>query len=253
VRLIRNSENRLFAPACNQGLEAARGEFLLLLNPDCEARATVLGAMVDFLRANPRTGALGVALVGTDGKPQLSAYTEPGWLTYWTSHSLLSGPFSRRKLRAAARLAKGQRQASRRVDWIIGACLMVPRGVYQAVGALDPEYGMYSEDVDWCRRIRKAGRPVVQIPTMTMVHHQGSSSRRRPEFAFRRLYRSMLRYTLKHHGAIESRLLRASVLLDMALRVPIHACQLDRARLRSVLWVMRLVATGNEHLPDTSR
>lgn len=72
VRLIRNAENVGFAPACNQGLEVARGRLLLLLNPDCEADAEALAGMCRYLLAHPRAGAAGCALLHGDGLPQNS-------------------------------------------------------------------------------------------------------------------------------------------------------------------------------------
>ncbi|MBX3730116.1 MAG: glycosyltransferase family 2 protein [Candidatus Sumerlaeia bacterium] len=237
VVLIRNARNVGFAPACNQALEAARGRFLLLLNPDCEADADAIAGMVRYLARHRRVGAVGCALLHGDGLPQNSWHHDPSWWSYWGSHSLLSPAL----LRVTKRLhrALGRNGHPRRVDWLMGACLMVPRAVYERIGGLDAAYFMYSEDADWCRRIRDAGFAVVHLPRWSMVHHHGTSARRRPEFAFRRLYRSMLMYANKHLGVAGARALRAAILADMALRRPIYTLTGNAARLESVRLVMR--------------
>lgn len=245
ARLVRNDANIGFAPACNQGLDLARGRVLLLLNPDCEANASALAALVRFLDANSRVGAAGCELLHEDGLPQPSYHDEPSWRTYWASHSLASGLAARRR-KSDRRRGLRRRARPFRVDWLMGACLAVPRRVFERVGGLDPEYFMYSEDADWCRRIRDAGLAVVHLPGAAMLHHQGSSSRKRPEFAFRRLYRSLLRYTAKFHGPAGSRMLRGAVVADMLLRAPIHLARGERGRLASVLWVARMMASGRD-------
>lgn len=238
VTLIRNNENLGFAEGCNQGLARSRGTHLLLLNPDCEPNAEALAAMVRVLRSHRTVGAVGCTLLHGDGLPQHSAHGEPGFFTYWGTHSLVS-PLTLSVQKAWHRLAGGRRRP-RRTAWLMGACLMVPRRVYKRVGGLDPEYFMYSEDADWCRRIRDAGFVALHAPQWTIVHHHGTSARRRPEFAFLRLYRSMLLYTRKHQPGMQGRLTRAAVIGDMALRLPIYALGGNRARLRSAREVLRM-------------
>lgn len=243
VRLVRNGENLGFAPACNQGIDIARGDYVLLLNPDCEAGAEALAGMVRFLRRHPQAGAVGCALLHADGLPQHSWHHEPSWWSYWGTHSMFSP--------AVVRLGKliyplGSRDSRPfRVDWLMGACLMVPRRVIEEIGGLDPDYFMYSEDADWCRRIWEAGFEVVHLPRLSVIHHQGTSARRRPEFTFRRLYRSLLMYARKHLTGFAGTALRGAVLADLALRIPIYTLHGNRDRLESLRQVFSMYWNNN--------
>lgn len=243
VQLVRNRQNFGFAEGCNQGLERARGTHLLLLNPDCEPNGEALAGMVRLLVRHPSIGAVGCALLHGDGLPQHSAHWEPGVFTYWGTHSLVS-PLTLMVQKSWHRMAGG-RSRPRETAWLMGACLMVPRSVYSEVGGLDPEYFMYSEDADWCRRIRDAGFAVVHAPRWAIVHHHGTSARRRPEFTFLRLYRSLLLYTRKHQPGLQGWLTRAAVMGDMALRLPIYALGGNRPRVRSARTVLRMYWTND--------
>lgn len=244
--LVRNARNEGFALGCNQGLERARGDYLLLLNPDCEANAQALSEMRRFLDRNARCGAVGCALLHDDGLPQNSYHHEPSWWSYWGTHSLVS-PLALRLRKALYRMVRVRRRPHR-VGWLMGACLMMPRAVYERVGGLDPEYFMYSEDADWCRRVRDAGLEVVHLPRVSVLHRHGTSARRRPEFAFRRLYRSLLLYVNKHLPGPRGVLLRAAVVVDMLLRLPVHALSGNTRRLESVRLVLKAYVRNDGEL-----
>ena len=243
ARLIRNDENVGFAPACNQALEASRGRMALLLNPDCEADPEAVAGMARFLKSRKSVGAVGCLLLHGDGLPQDSFHREPGAWSYWGTHALVSPPLL--KLRKLGHRFFGASTRPRKVAWLMGAAMMVRRDVFRRVGGMDPEYFMYSEDADWCRRIREAGFSVVHLPQFQITHHHGTSARRRPEFTFRRLYRSLLMYSCKHHQGWRHLSLRGAVLLDMVLRVPIYALTGNFQRLKSAGLVMGMYAQGN--------
>ena len=220
ARVIRSGRNAGFAVGCNIGMEAARGRYLLLLNPDAFADAKVFSRMVSFLRRNPRVGALGCTLLHGDGRPQISAYADLSPLSYLVNQSMFYPIVEAVRKRVLDRMSVPRRP--RRVAWLMGACIMVPRGVYRQVGGFDPGYFMYSEDADWCRRIRDAGHAVVFHPGLSIHHGQKGSARRAPEWCFRRLYRSVLVYTHKHLTPGERRTLRLTMLGDMVLRLPAY-------------------------------
>jgi len=226
VVLVRNEENLGFAMGCRQGLERGRGEYLLLLNPDCEAKAGPLLAMIDFLHRFPEVGAVGCRLLHADGAKQKSAYRDQTPLRYILYHSALSPLLHamRKGGRALFRFMRlpvdrwEDQRAPRRCDWLMGACIMVPRRVYKQVGSPDPLYFMYSEDADWCRRIRAAGHAVYYLPGPALVHRQKQSSARSREFTYVRLYRSLLMLCLRHMPPDAVAGMRRVVLIDMTLR-----------------------------------
>ena len=208
VRLIANDENRGFTAANNQGLAASQGRTLMLLNPDTELVGDALATMAGYLDGHPQVGAVGPQLRYGDGQLQSSRRRFPTLTTALFESTVVgewwpTNPFARR-----FRMADTPDDAIQAVDWLVGACLLVRREVYQQVGGLDEGFFMYSEEVDWCRRIKSAGWEIVYLPTATVVHHEGKSSEQ--VVATRHIYfqSSKVRYFLKHHGAVQAGLLR---------------------------------------------
>ena len=197
--LILNSANLGFAKATNQALVAARGSFILLLNPDTVLMEGALQTMVRYLEANPEIGAVGPQMVGPDGIIQLSCRSFPGYSTALFGHySLLTrwfpqNPFSRRYL-----LSDWDHKAVREVDWVSGACLMTHRDVLERIGLLDEQFFLFNEDVDWCKRIRDAGWKVVYLPEARVVHYIGASKDKIPSALVIARHRGMIHYYQKH-------------------------------------------------------
>lgn len=259
IRVLRSGYNAGFAEGCNIGLRAARGGYLMLLNPDALATAPALRAMVRFLRRNPEVGGVGCRLLHGDGLPQFSAYPRLGPLSYMVHNSGVYPIMERlRKVAWKAGLARGRRPV--RVGWLQGSCHMVPRRVYEAVGGLDPSYFMYCEDTDWCRRIEKAGFVNVFLPRVEMRHRQKGSVGRAPEWCFRRVYRSNLHYANTHMAGWERRTFLGVVLADMYLRIPVYMIaalllpsrrEFLRGRIASVRTMTRILRSGDpDHFPD---
>ncbi len=248
AQCIENAQNLGFAEGCNVGLRKANGDYLLLLNPDCEAREEALEHMISLLARNAKIGVVGCTLLHGDGLPQHSHHHEPSWWSYWSTHSLLSPLVLRvRKILLGTRELKKPRQ----VAWLMGACMMLRRSTLQQVGLLDPEYFMYSEDSDYCRRIRNKGMQVIYDPRVHMVHHHGTTARRRAEFTFRRLYKSLLRYSSKHHSKWECLALRTAVMVDFLLRLPVYALGSDKERFRSAVMILKAYSMNSTALIRT--
>lgn len=221
VRLVRHRDNRGFATGCNDALEIATGDFLLLLNPDCIVNAKALEGMVRWLRRHRNVGAVGCMLLHRDGLPQRSAHKDLSPTSFLLTNSMLSPVFEKvTKFVYRRRVLRQPRPF--RCDWLMGSCIMVPRRVYESVGGLEPSFFMYSEDADWCRRIRESGHAVVHLPQFRIVHLHKQSAARRPEFCFRRLYRSLLHYANRQLAPRERRAVIRSVLLDLYARRPAY-------------------------------
>jgi N-acetylglucosaminyl-diphospho-decaprenol L-rhamnosyltransferase len=208
VRLLANQENRGFAAANNQGLALSQGHWLMLLNPDAEVVGAALSTMVEYMESHPHVGALGPQLRYPDGSLQSSRRRFPTFATalvestvvqeWWTDNALLRRYY----------MADMPDDAIQPVDWMVGACMLVRREVYQQVGGLDDGFFMYSEEMDWYRRIRSAGWDVVYLPTATVVHHEGKSSEQVVPARHIYFQSSKVRYFRKHHGRLQSGVLR---------------------------------------------
>ena len=208
VRLIANARNLGFSRANNQGLTLSHGRYIMILNPDTEIVGDALTKMVDFMDQHPRTGALGPRLRYPDGRLQPSRRRFPTLATalvestviqeWWTDNAILRRYYMADK-------PDGEVQA---VAWLVGACLLVRRQTCDEVGWLDEGYFMYSEELDWCRRIKDAGWEVVYLPAATVVHHEGKSSEQVVPARHIYFQSSKVRYFRKHHGVVQAELLR---------------------------------------------
>jgi N-acetylglucosaminyl-diphospho-decaprenol L-rhamnosyltransferase len=200
LRVIENASNVGYARAVNQGIRATGGEFVLVMNPDCEVRPGALRALVEFLRARPRAAVAGPRIFNPDGSLEYSARAFPDHLTFlFNRYSLLSrlfpnNPFSRRYL-----LTDWDHASVREVDWLSGACLLVRRAAIEAVGEMDEAFFMFNEDVDWCRRMKGAGWGVWYVPDAVVVHHVGASRHKVGARVIYARHLGMIHYFHKHH------------------------------------------------------
>ena len=220
VLVMCNDENLGFSRASNRGMRAARGRHLLLLNGDATVRPGALDALVEHLDRDPNAGAVAPRLLNPDGTDQGTARSVP------TPAAAILGRRS-----PLTRLFPGNRWSRRYlegrdrrgpepfgVDWVSGACLMVPQRVADEVGLLDEGFFMYWEDADWCRRIRGAGYTVACVPAAEVVHAEGGSRRGWPARQVRHFHRSAYRYYAKHHAAGARVVLRPVAAAALALR-----------------------------------
>ncbi len=242
VRVLALRENSGFAGGCNAGLKEAKGNFLCLINPDCELNSRALMGMMKFLAKHPKTGMVGCQLLHEDGLPQQSAYQDIGIFSYLKTHSLLS-PLLEKLGKITGKI--NRKKKSRKVGWLMGSCLMVKREVYESIGGLDESFFMYSEDADWCRQARNAGYEVRYLPYFSIIHRQGSGAKKNPERAFLLLYRSLFLYGRKNFGKVEMLNFRILIAKDMIFRLPIYLLTRRRARFESSKRVLRAAITGN--------
>lgn len=196
VRLVASEENLGFARGNNLALKSmwfdgkSNPSCILFLNPDTRVIGHALGTMVDFLKEMPSAGAVGAALVHSDGSFQHSAFRFPGlaqiFFDFFPLHphlhdSRLNGRYPRRLYEAGRPFP---------VDHPLGAALMV-RGVTLAeVGGFDERYFMYCEEIDLCRRIRASGASIYCVPEARIVHHVAQSTKQLRHRMFVTLWRS---------------------------------------------------------------
>lgn len=201
VTTIDMGRNAGFAVANNRAFAASTGRHVVLLNGDAVVEPGALDGLVEFLDEHPEAGVAAPKLCNLDGTDQGTARAFPTpAAAVWGRRSPLTRAFPRS--RWARRYLVGRDRAGDdafRVDWVSGACLMVPRRVVQRVGGLDESFFMHWEDADWCRRITAAGHEVWCVPTLRVVHEEGGSRRGWPVSQVRHFHRGAYRYYCKHH------------------------------------------------------
>jgi GT2 family glycosyltransferase len=203
VRLVRSETNIGFGAAVNLAARTSSHEpFILLLNPDAELTPGVVTALAGELERFPACAIIGPGILNEDGTMQGSARGDP---------TLLTGLFGRttRLTRLFPRSALARRnvvgpadvpagQYSLDVDWVSGACMLLRRDAFDAVGGFDPGFFLYWEDADLCRRLRAGGRTVRYYPGVHMRHTVGVSSQTAQAASIRAFHESALRYYTRH-------------------------------------------------------
>jgi GT2 family glycosyltransferase len=217
VRIVANAENRGFAAANNQGILLSRGRYVLLLNPDTEVHEGAVTGVMDFLDARPTVWVAGCRLLNADGSVQPSAGAFPSVL-----EALLKGSFLYLLLpRGAIITPRGvqlfDNGRASRVDWVMGAFFMIRREALDRIGVLDDQFFMYSEEVDFCRRVRDAGHEVWYTPAGTTTHFWGGMNAV-GERTLLWLAASQILYIRKHHRGAERSLLVFLKYAGLALR-----------------------------------
>lgn len=195
IKTIENKTNVGFAKAVNQGIKIAKSEYILLLNPDTEVKDDAIRKLMEFAQDRDDLGVVGTRLINPDGSIQPSVFHAP---TIW---------------RAVREFWLGQEGAYSKytpkgngpvmVDAVVGAVFLITPQARKKVGLLDERYFMYFEDLDYCRRVKKAGLKVYYLPSAQIVHHHGISGQSVANQAnqWRRLVPSSKIYhgLLKHH------------------------------------------------------
>lgn len=196
VTLIDTGENLGFPGGNNRGFDVSQGEYILLLNPDTVVHGSAIEELVQFLDSNPDVGAVGSRLLNTDGSLQESCYPRPTigrelWRLFHLDRIKAIGIYD---------MDRWSLTDPRKVDVLMGACILVRRPIIQKIGGMDEEYFMYSEEVDLCRRIQKDGWPIYWFPQAQITHYGGQSTNLVKTEMFLRLYESKLLYFSKNHG-----------------------------------------------------
>lgn len=198
AHLIRNPENVGFARACNQGIAASRGEYVVLINPDTLVEEDFFESLKQFFDENPRAGVAGPRIVDGDGNLQLSARKELGFVSGLLGRtSLLTRLFPKSPLVKRLFPAGKELTGPTVVDWVSGACMVIRRRTLEEIGSMDERFFMYFEDADLCRRTREMGWLVYYLPQIEVLHHTGASTRAKPQ-AMWNLHKSAFLYHRKH-------------------------------------------------------
>ena len=255
VWLIANACNRGFTAGNNQALRALGfGEegsqlprYVLLLNPDAELVGDALETMVAFMDAHLDVGVVGPQLRFPDGRIQSSRRRFPTLATAFLESTVLQQWWPDNPVARRYYVLDRPDDIVQDVDWVVGACMLVRREAILDVGLLDEGFFMYSEELDWCRRIRDRGWRVVYLPTAQVIHHEGQSSAQVVPARHIHFQRSKVRYFRKHHGPWAAGLLRAFLLLNYVYQLFLeggkwllgHKRPLRAARVRAYWQVLR--------------
>lgn len=224
VTLIENPRNLGYTRANNQGLAAARGRYVLFLNPDTILPHDALSLSMAFLRDHPDAGLLSLKLVNSDGTFQ--AACRRGFPTPMTAFYRMIGlsrlfPGSRRFGRY--NLTYLDPNATAEVDAVCGAYMMARGDLLRKLGGFDETFFMYGEDIDLCWRVRREGYRVFYHPAAEVIHFKGESSRKNRIESAIHFYNSMFIFSRKYFSERMSFLPRSLLFIGIFLNALLKA------------------------------
>ncbi len=189
-------------------LQRARGRYCLLLNEDSELTPGATAALHAALEARADAAAAGATLLRPDGRRQASAWRFPTPAT-----ALVGALFLHRRYTVQSR-----GDEVRAVDWAQSAALLVRRAAAEEIGWFDPAFFVYSDEVDFCKRLRDAGWRTLYVPGAKAIHHEQLSTAAVPERRIVELSRNRDLYMRKHHTTAQAWVVRLLTALTYALR-----------------------------------
>lgn len=225
VQLIANPENKGFTGGNNQALAVSTGDFLFLLNPDTVVQPGAVTALHHTLLSHPQTGIVGPRLRYADGTTQPSRRRFPTIATLFTESTIVQEYLPGLGLFKRYYCDDRPVDKAQQVDWIVGAAMFVRRAVYTQIGGLDEGFFMYSEELDWCRRVAAAGWQIAYDPEAEVIHYEGRSSEQVVAARHIRFFSSRVRYAAKYHGIFVATALRWWLLGTFVLQWLREACK----------------------------
>lgn len=177
VKLIANKDNRGFSKANNQAIRKAKGDYVLILNPDTRVLPETFKKMIGFLEENPDVGVATCRVEFPNGNidPDCRRHFPTPWRAF-THFGGLSKIFPGVKLFNQYNYGYLPEDIEHEIDACVGAFMIIPRKAIEKVGMFDEEYFFYGEDLDWCWRFREAGYKLMYTPITKIIHYKGASS-----------------------------------------------------------------------------
>lgn len=265
VRIVENGRNLGFAGANNRAFDVARGEYVLILNPDTVICDRAIDKTVAFADSRPQGGAFGCRMINPDGSYQRSAYPVPS-----IRGSLIAGLNLRRLEKLSSAFTSEiyyawEGTSERTVGFMAGCYLLIRRDLLAALKGFDERLFFQTEDADLCLRVSKMGRPVIFFPGAEVIHIGGHNRGCYPTRVMLETQRSFYRFFFKHYGFGSVRRLRWVMLLRFGFRAAVwrvlkalgsKRADLDRLKIYTeiVRWhwridPVRFIKTGEE--PET--
>lgn len=198
VTLINNSENKGFAAGNNQGIKIAKGDYILLLNPDMRVNNNTLSGMIAWMRKHDDVGVATCKLLKADGTiiPHVRRYP-----TVWDQSAIvlkIAHLFPKLLDKYLWRDFDYSKEAE--VDSVRGSFFMMPCEVVQKLGGLDERYFIWFEEVDFCRQVKQAGYKVMYTPVVECIDYVGKSFSQVQRYKTQMMFTdSMLKYFKKWH------------------------------------------------------
>ncbi len=200
THLLESGGNLGFSRGNNLALPHTSGDAILLLNPDTVCPPHSLTRLYRFLHGKERLGAVGPRLVDGESRPTITGGYFPRARFHWLGFLDPKRFFFRGDLAERIVFVPDRRQASRPVEYIMGACFMMPRTALEQIGPLDEQFFMYFEETDWCWRAKQAGLDIWYCAETEITHLEGQAAEQASLFSLKQFQRSYRLFVAKHYG-----------------------------------------------------
>ena len=219
VILLDNTENVGFSKANNAAIRQAKGDYILLLNPDTVVQEDTFDILVEFLETRPEAGAVGCKVLNADGSLQLACRRATPTPSVMLPKILgLSALFPKSRVFGRYNLTYLDENEISEVDAVSGSCFMTRREVFEKVGYLDEDFFMYGEDLDWFYRTKSVGFKIYYVPTTKIIHYKGESTRAAGYDAIKMFYKAQIQFVRKHFSKSKSLLAVFLLYIGIILR-----------------------------------
>lgn len=219
VHLIANKENLGFSKANNQAIRQAKGEYILLLNPDTVVEENTFKTCVDFFDQHTDAGGLGVKML--DGKGKFLPESKRGLPTPSVAFYKIFGLaqlFPKSKRFGQYHLGHLSKEKNHEVEILSGAFMMIRKSVLDQIGLLDENFFMYGEDIDLSYRITQAGYKNYYLADTSIIHYKGESTKKSSINYVFVFYKAMAIFARKHFSAKNAKLFSFLIHLAIYLR-----------------------------------
>ncbi|MBR9921397.1 MAG: glycosyltransferase [Bacteroidetes bacterium] len=219
VHLIANSDNPGFSKANNQAIEKARGEYVLLLNPDTVVEEDTFRLCLEFMDNHPDGGGLGVRMI--DGSGQFLPESKRGFPNPKVAFFKVTGLsrlFSKSRFFNHYHLGYLDEMENHEVEVLSGAFMMLRKSMIDEIGMLDDTFFMYGEDIDLSYRIIKAGYKNYYFSGTTIIHYKGESTKKGSLNYVKTFYQAMIIFARKHFQGEKARVFVLMLQLAIYLR-----------------------------------
>lgn len=220
VQIIKNKTNRGFAAANNQAMAAAKGEFVLLINPDTIVLDRAIPKAVAFAQSRPEAAVVGCKVLNPDGTTQPTCFMFPSVLNLILSSTYLYKLFPGNRFFGREKMTWWNRETIQQVDVVSGCFMLVRREAIKQVGMMDEDFFFYAEETDWCYRFKKKGWKLLFTPEAQIIHYWGASSSVRGVEMKLQLRGSILLFIKKHKNRAAYILSCILMAMFFFLRIP---------------------------------
>jgi N-acetylglucosaminyl-diphospho-decaprenol L-rhamnosyltransferase len=240
ARVFRNTVNTGFARAVNQGASYARGEFVMLLNPDGFLEPGAIEKLVSFARSNPQYVICGGRTITPAGElDPRSCWAAPSLWSLACNAVLLSTLRPGSRLFDPEAMGDFHRDHARRVDIVTGCLLLISLADWRSLQGFDERYFVYGEDADLClRAASKTGRGCAITPEAVMIHAVGASSASRPD-KLELLLKGRIALARVHLGGWQRRAGAALIVWGVWLRAMLERAGVSRGTNWAEVWRRR--------------